>query len=278
MLAFLSNFLQKKGIDCFAPIPLSACRVEKPYLLARHGIEDGTAIMLAIPYYTTHCDRDDRNLSAYATARDYHLFFKSLYDELLPLLEERFPSNRFAAFADHSPIAEVHAAAIAGLGVIGQNHMLLTEKYSSYVFLGEIITDATLPATVHKVSGCQGCGLCVKACPAEELGGCLSALTQKKGDLTDGERKVIKRFGSVWGCDICQGVCPHTKKAKQDGTIYSPIGFFADATIPHLTRDALESMSDRDFSERAFSWRGRDTILRNLCLFEEKEKGGDQPC
>ena len=278
MLAFLSNFLQKKGIDCFSPVPLSACRVEKPYLLERHGIKDGTAVMLAIPYYTPHCDRADRNISAYATSRDYHLFFKELYDELLPLLKERFPSNRFAAFADHSPISEVHAASIAGLGVIGRNHMLLTGKYSSYVFLGEIVTDAILPAALHEVRECCGCGLCMKACPAEELGICLSALTQKKGDLTPTEREAIKRFGSAWGCDICQKVCPHTKKAMADGTIYSPIEFFSVAALPHPTHREIADMSDPDFAERAFSWRGRNTVLRNLSILEDGEKGGDRPC
>ena len=268
MFAFLSNFFEKNKIDCFAPIALSECRVVRPYLLERAGIADGTAILLAIPYFTPACADEGRNLSAYAVSRDYHGFFAALFDELLPLLREKFPTHQFAGFADHSPIAEVEAAARAGLGVIGENHLLITERYSSYVFLGEIVTDAKIDCTVGEIRACEGCGLCQRACPMEEIGTCLSALTQKKGVLSAKEEETILRYGSVWGCDICQAVCPHTKRAMEAGTIYSPIPYFAEQPIAHLTAEILDGMSDEDFQKRAYAWRGRETIARNLKLFK----------
>ncbi len=278
MFAFLSNFFQAKGIDLFAPIRLSDCRIQKPYLLERAGITDGTVILLVVPYFTEACTDPARNLSVYAVSRDYHRFFSSLFEELLPLLREAFPSERFAAFVDHSPILEVEAAAKAGLGCIGKNHMLITKKYSSYVFLGELITSAHLETEIHPVECCEDCGLCQMKCPMVDAIGCLSALTQKKGALTAEEERAILSLGSVWGCDVCQSVCPHTKAAIESGSILSPIPFFSEHTLSHLTLAGLDAMDDTAFAERAYAWRGRETIRRNLILSEEHKRKEFELC
>ncbi|MBQ7347975.1 MAG: epoxyqueuosine reductase [Clostridia bacterium] len=277
MFAFLSDFFEKKLIDCWAPVPLSACRVTKPYLLERANISDGTVIIIAVPYFTKACADKQRNISAYAVSKNYHDFFINLFDELILLLQANFPNQTFASFADHSPIAEIEAAALAGLGVIGQNHLLLTPKYSSYIFLGEIITDAILPCDTQKIQGCENCGACQKSCPMEDCGTCLSALTQKKGELSEREAACIVKYGSAWGCDICQEVCPHTKRALKSGSIFTPIPYFYEDNISHLTTLALDAMSDEAFVTRAFSWRGRNTVRRNLLLLENhfKEKGDE---
>ena len=102
-----------------------------------------------------------------------------------------------------------------------------------------------------------------------EIGQCLSALTQKKGELAQDEINAIKKYGSAWGCDICQQVCPHTEKAKKNGTIYTNIEYFKTDLTPHLTSDLVRSMSDAKFSMRAYSWRKKDTILRNLEILEK---------
>ncbi len=281
MLQFLTNFFQKKQIDLFAPIPLSSCEVRKPYLLEREGISSGTVVMIAAPYFTRACLSPNRNLSAYAVSRDYHGFYRELFAELLPLLRERLPDRKFAGFADHSPIAELQAAARAGLGVIGKNGLLLTERYSSYVFLGELITTAELPAAAGEIRGCVGCGKCRKACPMDEIGTCLSALTQKKGALTQEESAHLLRYGSVWGCDICQDVCPYTEAAIRKETIFSPIPYFSVDPIPRLTLEKLDGMNDEAFSARAYAWRGRETIRRNLLLAEQNDPqkvGKGEPC
>lgn len=273
MFLFLSDFLQKKHIDCFAPLPLEVCRVTRSYLLERQGIAKGSVIMLAIPYYTPICEDPTRNLSSYAVSKDYHLFFKDLFDELLPLLKKRFPHHRFAAFADHSPIDEIDAAAKAGLGVIGKNGLLITEKYSSYVFLGELVTNAVIPARVLEKRSCVGCGACRTACPKTKRGSqCLSSLTQKKGELSDEEKALLRSHPLLWGCDTCQEVCPHTKRAMENGTIYSPIPFFLEEPICHLTSKVLEHLSDEEFSMRAYAWRGRKTIGRNIILKEQRKE------
>ncbi len=270
MFSFLSKFFISEGIDLFAPIPISECSLRKPYLLTQAEISDGTAILFAIPYLTPDATAADRNLSRYAVSRDYHLFVKELFDKLLPLLRMRYPENRFAAFADHSPFDEVEAAARAGLGCIGCNHLLITPKYASFIFLGEIVTDAKLPCTLHEISHCESCGRCLDVCPAKEGRPCLSALTQKKGDLTPEEQTYLLEHGSVWGCDLCQEVCPHAQKAISEQTAYTSIPFFSQKPIAHLTVEILSQMTDLEFSERAYSWRGRQTVLRNLLLIESE--------
>ena len=275
MLAFLQNFFTKHHLDCTAAIRLSDCRIERPYLLERVGISDGTAILIAVPYHTAACDDRERNISAYAVPRDYHGYFKMLFDELIPSLEKAFPEHKFAGFADHSPIAEVEASAKAGLGIIGKNHLLITEKYSSYIFLGEVITNALLPCKTEEKRFCEDCGACLAACPMNEIGTCLSALTQKKGELTNEEEATLRRYGSAWGCDLCQEICPHTKAAKHNGTLHSPIPYFSEATIPVLTLEALDNMDDETFATRAYAWRGRPTIRRNLCILKDDKGGND---
>ncbi len=273
MLKRIRELLSSYGIDLAAPAALSDCTVTRPYLLERAGIKTGTAVVMAVPYYTTVCDDPARNISVYAVSRDYHLFFARLFDEILPVLRREFPDNRFAGFADHSPIAEAEAAVLAGLGMFGRNHLFLTRAYSSFVFLGEIVTDAILPTEKAPVSVCTDCGACRAACPVGlDVQNCVSALTQKKGALDDAEKAALRAHGLAWGCDRCQENCAVTKAAKKAGTLYTNIPFFKEDAIPHLTAAAVLAMSDEEFGARAYAWRGRDVILRNLALLEDKEE------
>lgn len=272
MLETIRTLLAANGIEKTAPVRLDDCRIVKNYLLEREDISGGTAVMFAIPYYTTECDDPARNISAYAVSADYHGFCRALFDAVLPPLREKFPENRFAGFSDHSPIDERDAAVRAGLGYIGKNHLFLTREYSSYVFLGEIITNALLPASPAPLTVCAGCGACLAACPVGLDGWkCLSGLTQKKGGFSEEEAQTVFRNGSLWGCDRCQEVCPVTKAAKKAGTLYSNIAYFKKTAISHLDRAALAAMDEEAFRARAYSWRGRSVIERNITLFETQE-------
>lgn len=259
-----------------APISLADVTLTRDYLLAQGGISSGTVFMLAIPYYTTCCDDPARNISAYAVAPDYHRFFEALFADVLPKLRAAFPTHTFLGFADHSPIAEAEAAVKAGLGSFGKNHLFLSKRHGSYVFLGEIITDAVLPAAPAPITACTDCGACLRACPVGlDTGRCLSALTQKKGALNAEEQRVLLAHGMAWGCDRCQEICPVNRRARESGTLYTDIPFFNSNALPHLTARAVREMSDGDFAARAYSWRGRAVILRNLTLLEQ-ENGKEQ--
>ena len=263
------DFLLEEGIECFAPLPISACKQTRSYLLDRiDGFSPQSVLIMLVPYYVG----ETKNISVYASSRDYHLYTQELLSRLALHLRAEFEDYHFYGFSDHSPIDERDAAVKAGLGVLGDNGLLISERYSSFVFLCEIVSD--LPpecfgeVKVFSPSYCEGCGACKRACPTGILSGmsevCLSALTQKKGDLCEEEKEIILRCGSAWGCDICQNACPYTKRAKEKGTIVTPIPFFHEKRIAEISEELLASMDDAEFKERAFSWRGREPLIRNL--------------
>ena len=278
----MKNFLLDNGIEFFAIVPLERCKVIKEYLLTKNGFDkNANAITMLIPYRT---ELTLGNLSAYASVLDYHGFVSTLGAKLEEYATKKYPGAKIKLFSDHSPIDEVHAACISGLGFIGDNGLLINEKYSSFVFLAECITDLTPEelgmeyALDTGVKECFHCGACAKACPSKCIKKrgdvddfntkslCLSAITQKKGELSSDEISLMLKYNTVWGCDVCQNVCPYTKSAKP-----SQIEYFKANAITNLTKDVLDGMSDEEFFSRPFSWRGRSVVERNLKYFEEQE-------
>ena len=262
------------GVEFAGAVPFSECRVFAEDIITRRGIDVAnvkTAVLFLVPYYVA--DAEEGNISVYARAHDYHLFFEKLYAEAAPMLEKAYGAP-FYGFADKSAIAEVHAASLAGLGKTGDSGLSINEKYGSFGFIGEFLTTAAPSAfgidenSPFEPSYCNHCGACKKACPMSEGLGCLSFVTQKKGELTAEERDFILRHGSAWGCDICAAACPYTKKAVAAGNV-TPIEFFKTDRIVHLTAAQVEAMDKATFRERAFAWRGKKTILRNLEIFGE---------
>lgn len=278
----MKDFLLGNGIENFALIPLERCKILKEYLLTKNGFDkNANAITLLIPYRT---ELAPVNLSVYASVMDYHGFVKDLGDKLDRYARQKHPNAKIKLFSDHSPIDEVHAACISGLGFIGDHGLLINEKYSSFVFLAEIITDLSPEelgmehALDEGVTECLHCGACAKACPSKCIKRredvcdfnpkalCLSAVTQKKGELTDSEIAMMLDNNMVWGCDVCQNVCPYTKNAE-----FSQIEYFKANVITELTKEMLNGMSDEEFLSRPFSWRGKSVVERNLNYFEKKE-------
>ena len=270
MIGFIKSELRLLGIKNVAAIPLSLCKLIRPYKLERCGFNDLKslhAVIFTIPYLSPI---EEKNISSYAVPRDYHLFCKELFETVIPKLKEKFPQNTFCGFADNSPIDEVHAAAMAGLGMVGDHGLLITREHSSYVFIAEIITDLSLESQgTYEIKHCESCGRCTTVCPKSLCGECLSAITQKKGELTDNDIIAIKKHRSLWGCDICSEACPHTRAARESGTLYTDIPFFCNNLTPILTKELVESMSDEEFSRRAYSWRKRETVLRNISILED---------
>ena len=119
MLAFVTSELEKLNIDLVSSISLSECEITRPYLLEKRGIEQGTVIIFAVPYFVNG-DTSNSNISAYAISQDYHLFFSSLFEDLINKLSKKYPSNKFAGFTDQSPINEIKAAAKSGIASNGQ--------------------------------------------------------------------------------------------------------------------------------------------------------------
>lgn len=269
----LSEYIKENIAPLSAALPLTDCSVTLGRLIK--GYEPTYAVMLVVPY-----PRSPGKIASFAKLRDYHIFFKSHEDAVSALISEKYPGRGAHIFSDHSPLDERLAACRAGLGVMGDNGLFIAKKYGSYVFLGEILVTLTAQELIAEgvqicssdVGGCLHCGACRDACPSGAIGGdkslCVSALTQKKGDLTDTERDIIKRGGSAWGCDVCAEVCPMNRVvAAKD---YNP--FFLEGAVDPRCRADIDAMSDGDFACHPFSWRRRDVIGRNFDIIDTGDK------
>lgn len=262
----MRSLFRSENIEYVATLDMDDVRLTYPELLSREDFEAKSVILYLVPYYVGEC----KNISTYASSLDYHIFIREMNEKVIAWLLEHFPGARAKGYGDHSPIDEIDAAVKAGLGVKGKNRLLINEKYGSYVFIGEVITDvpAGLLGRVESSCGgeCLSCGRCLSACPTATLvsgAPCLSHITQKKGELTPEEVYLIKDNGTAWGCDACQRVCPHNNGAAQ-----TPIEFFHRDRVTELTQEYLCSLSTEELRLRAFGWRGRGPLVRNLGILE----------
>lgn len=270
------SLFENEHICHAAVLPFSALRVTQSRLYEKEGLIPKSVIVFLIPYFSG----EGENLSSYAVAEDYHFYAEGLYSRLCSALRRLFPTGRFLGFADHSPIDERDAAVRAGLGVWGKNRLFISREFGTYQFIGEILSDLPPEAfgapEEFSPTACIGCGACLSACPTGILRGestdCLSAITQKKGELSKDECALMRKVNTAWGCDECQRVCPYTKEAVHTGTAISPIPFFHENRITRLTTEAVSAMDEDTFRRRAFSWRGRGVVLRNTAVLEQPEE------
>ena len=272
----LTDFLTEQGIYFYAPLSFDDAAVFANKLArCRLAFSPQSVWFLLVPYFSS----PGENVSAYAVARDYHAWAKAFSEQLLPVLEQTVSGASFAFYCDNSPLNERKGAQAAGLGMLGDNGLLLHPLYGSYFFICEVLSDAApalFPTSLpDALSPCLHCGACKAACPTKALvgeGDCLSAITQKKGELTPSECALICESGCVWGCDKCQSVCPINRNAKKSGTLASPIPFFSEHLIPFVTYDLIEKMPCEEFERRAYAWRKKETIMRNLKLLENAKE------
>lgn len=227
-----------------------------------------SVIVGALPYYTE--DAKEQNISKYAVIPDYHKIIAEYCENAVAELKKLYKNNEFVPFSDNSPIDEREAARLSGIGKMGLHNLIITEKYGSFILLAEIVTDLTIEPD-KPLGYCEGCFACVKACPSSALKGkeglkrenCISSITQKKGELTETEQDLFKKGYYIWGCDICQNACPHNKNL-------SPVSTFDDGILRKIKLSDIEDLSINEFIEkykdRAFVWRGKDTLIRNIKL------------
>jgi epoxyqueuosine reductase len=262
----LKDFFESRGIEFYAVLDYSLARETNHAIMERESFTPRSVILFLLPYYAGECE----NLSRYAAARDYHLAIREYTGALIGTLRELYPESSAKGYGDHSPIDERDAALSAGLGILGDSGLLINEKYGTYVFIADVVSDISPEelgesGAAHPHAHCISCGACKRACPTGVLRGesldCLSAITQRKGELSDSEVEMMRKFNTVWGCDLCQSSCPYNKEPQ-----ITPIAFFREERITCLTSERLAEMSKAEFNERAFAWRGRKTVERNLEL------------
>jgi epoxyqueuosine reductase len=245
--------------------------------------------------------RDDGDplgwISRYAWGDDYHDVLLARMNSLVDLLPERFHAPFEArAYVDTGPLQERVFAKYAGLGWLGKNTLLLNESLGSYFFLGAILTTLDLePSLVSSELPppdlCGNCRQCLDACPTQAFAEpyvldarkCISYLTiELRGSVPESLREPIGNH--VFGCDICQDVCPWNRRApmtalpefqprafltqKQSETRTNPPSSEKTLLLPQL--EWLAGLSEQEFRElfrgspiKRTKWRG---LVRNACI------------
>ncbi len=258
----------------------------------------------ALPYSTESAVSSDESprgwISRYAWGDDYHEVLHDKLETLLSAMRTEFAEPFDArAYVDTGPVAERVAAKYAGLGWLAKNTCLINEDLGSWLFLGVILTTLDLaptlaPGEAPPADLCGNCTLCLDACPTQAFAApyvldarrCISYLTiESRGAIPEDLRQLMGN--AVFGCDICQDVCPWNRKAPattakefiprevpahpgsadvDDPTSHAESRF--STFSPHL--ESLAALSQRDFSElfraspvKRAKWRG---LVRNACV------------
>ena len=184
-----------------------------------------SVISLAINYYIE--DQRERNVdegwvSRYALTRDYHKTITKKLKAVSRFISERFKANS-KCYVDTGPILERAYAETSGMGYLGKNTCLITERYGSWVFLAEILTTLELPTDTTSLKiNCGTCQRCINRCPTGAINAngtidarkCISYLTiENKHSIPLELRDKVGAW--LFGCDICQEVCPHNGRQVQ---------------------------------------------------------------
>jgi epoxyqueuosine reductase len=206
-------------------------------------------------------------VARYARGGDYHTLLWRKLEELLGLMRALSPGINGRAVADTAPLLERDFARLAGLGWIGKNTMLIDRKLGSFTFLGALLVDAELEYDApHDADHCGSCTLCLDLCPTQAFTGpyqldaarCISYWTiEHRGMLSD--QSASELGGWVFGCDVCQDVCPWNRKAPEGR--HAELGARPEWTEPNL----LEWLS-RDKTE----WKA---LLKGTALKRAKRSG-----
>lgn len=254
------------------PCPFTAADVEER-LRGTTEFTPKSAIVCLFPYYIEHSGPS--NLSRYTWGTDYHLVINEYLDKLIEKLQKMNTSAQFSIHCDTSPLADRYMAYLAGLGFYGKNNCFISPKWGSYVMIGTILTTLEFEPNTPLGQSCMGCNRCITACLGQCLGHdefkydtCKSYLTQKKGDLTNEEETIIGKTPLVFGCDVCQEVCPHNQSIPA-----TPIPEFQHVE-PYIDINEIETLTNKEFKakygHRSFSWRGKKILISNQNIIEGK--------
>lgn len=231
--------------------------------------DNKTAIVCLFPYFSGYADG---NLSLYARPYDYHSIIKEKLSIVCDYIRTLSPDTKCEVFADTGPHVDRLLAYNAGLGFYGKNGMLINDDLGSFFFIGYILCDLKMEEDTPLSKTCIGCNKCIESCPGGALGEdfkidrCASHISQKKGDLAEHEIAILKKSKLIFGCDMCQRVCPHNNITPR------PMKEFTEDLIHSLSLSDIENLSNREFmkkyGERAFSWRGKGVLLRNINILK----------
>jgi epoxyqueuosine reductase len=212
-------------------------------------------------------------IAKYARGPDYHRFIWDRENELADWLMREAPGCVAFGVTDTAPLLERDFARRAGLGWVGKNTMLINRERGSFFFLGALLTDLELrPDPPHESSHCGTCTACLDACPTGafpepgvlDARRCVSYLTiELRAPVPEDLREGVGDW--LFGCDVCQDVCPWNRHAAA-----GPVVFPSDPSLATLDPVELLSLSDAEFRRRfrgtSFFRARRSGLLRNAAI------------
>ncbi|MBC7087563.1 MAG: tRNA epoxyqueuosine(34) reductase QueG [Tissierellales bacterium] len=232
-------------------------------------------IVVGFPYFSNIKHTENSiygKISMSSWGLDYHIvirkYLKQLVEELL-----KIESFEYKILSDTTPLIDREIAYKAGIGYYGKNTNIINDTYGSFIFIGYIITDLLLDIYSLPVeSKCDECDLCLRSCPGKAIEQpykinpmkCISYLSQTKKYLTEEESKIMGK--SIYGCDICQIVCPKNKNIKESNFIeFKPYKTNGVVDIKELLLMSKREF-DRKYGDMAGSWRGKNVLTRNAII------------
>ncbi len=245
-------------------------------------------IVIGMSYYTNEEDLDNREepkfygeLARTAWGQDYHIILKNRLEKLADFISNEYDEFEYKAFVDTGPLVDRYLANRSGVGFYGYNSSIINEDFGSWIFIGYMITNIPFKKDKPLDTTCVGCNLCIENCPNSAIEGpyefnankCLSNVLQQKKDI---EENVLSKIGKkIYGCDICQNVCPHNKGIKE-----STSKAFTPKELPHkVDLISLLNFSNKEynslFKENASGWRGKKILQRNAIIILGNSKNKD---
>jgi len=213
-----------------------------------------SVISLAYLYDTPIAHSENRNIpkiSRYAWGeRDYHKIIKKKLKNLCNVINSLSPEIKTRAYVDDGPVMDKAWAVRSGIGWMGKNTNVIDPDTGSFFFLAEILINAELDYDILVEDLCKSCNLCINACPTGALyeeykldaNLCISYQTiENRNDIPD----EINLNGWIFGCDICQDVCPFNGKNK----FTTDINFLPKSQIKNKTYDELLNLSEDEFNK-----------------------------
>ncbi len=238
-----------------------------------------SVVVLMKNYYPREKQREDSpQVAKYAYGKDYHLVIREKLNEFLQILRDNIGEINGRGFTDSAPVLEKSWASRSGLGWVGKNGLLITKQSGSFFFLATLITDLELVADNPFVKDyCGTCTRCIDACPTEAIlpnkvinaSRCISYFTiELKDELIPDEMKG-KFENKMFGCDICQDVCPWNRfSTPTEDEEFKPVWEilnFSESDWDELTEGSFKEIFRHSPLKRA-KYKG---IKRNLKFLKE---------
>ena len=232
-----------------------------------------SVISLLFNYYTKKKPKKDHEpkISSYAYGKDYHLVVKDKLRELLLRIKNLVGDVNGRVFVDSAPIMDRVWAKKSGLGWIGKNTNLISKKTGSFFFIAELILDLELEYDHPTTDHCGSCTACIDSCPTNALATpyqidatkCISYATiELKDNIPDSFKDNMR--GWIFGCDICQDVCPWNRFSKN----HNEPSFEDKKNISNMSKkewkDLTKEVFDKVFKESPIKRTGYSGIKRNL--------------